>query len=414
MRSRSSLDSEQSLAAARRAAGWIRSAGIDGPDGPCWPVAPSVSSDCADDLYSGGAGVVVFLLELDRLSPSDDLRAAVASAVPRLARAAGEGPIGLYDGAAGIAWVLAEVFRLTGDTRALGGARAAVDRLGGLGDQGTDSTDVISGSAGIVMALLRLAAVPGLEEASDLAVAAGGSLLARAEPAPGGVQWRESPAATVLMPNFAHGTAGVACSLAMLARDTGDDAFLDAAVAGAETLCRLAGHADDEFLVPHHLPGGEGLFYRGWCHGPAGTARLFVLLHQLTGEGRWLDLVHRCARSVVSAGPSSPGFWNNDGLCCGSAGAADFLLAAHRLTGEPTYEEAAHQIAAGILGRATRTSDGVCWPHAEHRVRPDEVAAQTGLMQGAAGIGLLLLRLHHAPALPLPDDPTRSLPVSTL
>ena len=32
------------------------------------------------------------------------------------------------------------------------------------------------------------------------------------------------------------------------------------------------------------------------------------------------------------------------------------------------------------------------WIQAEHRTRPDLVIAQTGLMQGAAGIGLALLR----------------------
>jgi hypothetical protein len=28
----------------------------------------------------------------------------------------------------------------------------------------------------------------------------------------------------------------------------------------------------------------------GWCHGPPGTARLFLLLHRQTGEQRYLDV----------------------------------------------------------------------------------------------------------------------------
>ncbi|MBI4879397.1 MAG: hypothetical protein HY812_07015 [Planctomycetes bacterium] len=48
--------------------------------------------------------------------------------------------------------------------------------------------------------------------------------------------------------------------------------------------------------------------------------------------------------------------------------------------------------------------------HAEQSVRPDLLAAQTGCMQGAAGIGMMLLHLHRALRggsdwLRLPDSP---------
>jgi hypothetical protein len=36
------------------------------------------------------------------------------------------------------------------------------------------------------------------------------------------------------------------------------------------------------------------------------------------------------------------------------------------------------------------------WVQAEHRTRPDLLFAQTGYMQGAAGIGTFFLRLAHA------------------
>ena len=36
---------------------------------------------------------------------------------------------------------------------------------------------------------------------------------------------------------------------------------------------------------------------------------------------------------------------------------------------------------------------GLKWIQAEHRLHPDRLTAQTGLMQGAAGVGLTLLRL---------------------
>jgi hypothetical protein len=50
------------------------------------------------------------------------------------------------------------------------------------------------------------------------------------------------------------------------------------------------------------------------------------------------------------------------------------------------------------------------WVQAEHRVRPEFLVAQTGYMQGAAGIGTFLLRLDAASrgakrAFVFPDSP---------
>jgi hypothetical protein len=46
-----------------------------------------------------------------------------------------------------------------------------------------------------------------------------------------------------------------------------------------------------------------------------------------------------------------------------------------------------------LLKKASHGKKGLKWIQAEHRVRPDFLVAQTGLMQGAAGIGLWLLKL---------------------
>jgi hypothetical protein len=72
--------------------------------------------------------------------------------------------------------------------------------------------------------------------------------------------------------------------------------------------------------------------------------------------------------------------------------------------------EFAERVAADTMHRATTEDGGLKWIQAEHRVRPELLIAQTGLMQGAAGVGLAMLHLDGAsqrrpPLVVLPDDP---------
>ncbi|HUX08948.1 MAG TPA: hypothetical protein VMX35_16740 [Acidobacteriota bacterium] len=63
-----------------------------------------------------------------------------------------------------------------------------------------------------------------------------------------------------------------------------------------------------------------------------------------------------------------------------------------------------------MIARGEAESGGMKWVQAEHRVRPELLVAQTGLMQGAAGIGITLLQIDarlrgEQPLIALPDTP---------
>jgi lantibiotic modifying enzyme len=201
------------------------------------------------------------------------------------------------------------------------------------------------------------------------------------------------------MPNFSHGTAGIAYFLTELYAETKDKRFLDASLAGAKYLLSVAKTDGDTCLVFHNEPDGRDLYYLGWCHGPVGTARLFYALCGATGDRSWLDWVRKEANAIIQAGipdKESPGFWNNDGICCGLAGVGEFFLDLGRALNDASYRAFAERVAARLLAKA-RVEDGrMSWLQAEHRVRPDFLVAQTGYMQGAAGIGMFLLRLDEA------------------
>ena len=84
---------------------------------------------------------------------------------------------GLYTGLAGIGFVLGEVWRATGQAVYRDGARRVVARLQaravatGAGVEWNDTTDIISGSAGIGLFLLHAADALDLPEARALAAA---------------------------------------------------------------------------------------------------------------------------------------------------------------------------------------------------------------------------------------------------
>ncbi len=414
-------DDRPNLAVATDAARWINASAVVTPHGTTWPANPAERGSVAADLYSGSAGVVLFFLELHRTTGEPaHLATANAGADELLASLDRQTEVGLYTGLAGIGFVLSELGRHTSNTKSREGARRVVAILQeraverGAGVEWNDTTDIISGSAGIGLFLLHAADVLELPEARELATKAGRRLQERGRDAAGGRTWPMDGTAPRLLPNFSHGTAGVAYFLATLFEATNDHAFLDAALAGAAYLKAIARTGDgDVCLIVHHEPDDAGLCYLGWCHGPAGTARLWYRLWQATGDRAWLDWVSRSARAIVTSGipdRPTPGFWNNLGVCCGSAGVAEFLLAHHLATGAPASLAFARRVSAQIVASADRDAAGIRWPHAEQRTRPNEIAAQTGWMQGAAGIGAWFLHLDAfecgaGPPIRFPDSP---------
>ena len=297
-----------------------------------------------------------------------------------------------------MAFTLGRAADITGDDAFDDAARRAIDRVHDLAEE-TESgaswgpvTDIISGDAGAGLTLLWAHDRWDDDRDLDLATRVGRHLLATAIETESGLSWPMSPDFPRVMPNFSHGTAGVAFFLARLAEETGGESFLEGAIAGGERLLALT----EDGLIHHHTPGGEDLYYLGWCHGPTGTSRLYEQLHRTTGEARWRGAARAGAAAILATGAParrSEGYWETVGVCCGSAGIASAMLDAWSDAGDEPMHDAAVRFGEDIRRRATREDGTVKWVQAEHRTRPALLVAQTGYMQGAAGIGLLLLRL---------------------
>ena len=433
------------LDAARRAARWIQSTRIETADGITWPPKPASPERHGPSLYYGAPGVVLFHLELFHATGDkewlDEARAGADQMIAGLADLRASRGAGFYTGVAGSAFVLEEVRRATGENRYREAAQRAVSWIhqdaavldGGAGWPGRADApkesavnDIISGSAGIGLLLLWVHRRAGDPDSRRLAAEAGRLLVERGRPAgDGGLKWDYAPGAERLYPNFSHGTAGIAYFLATLYEATGDREFLEAAQRGAVYLQSVAAPDREGFNIFHHTPGGRDLFYLGWCHGPVGTSRLFYRLAEMTGDEHWMDLTQRSARALLESGipeQRTPGFWNNVGQCGGNAGVGEYFAALYRSLPDGdgdgdvqqdkrAYRHMAKRVGEDTLQRAAKTDgDGLKWVHAEHRTMTDHLLAQTGFMQGAAGVGTFLLHLDaldndHPLPIKWPDSP---------
>ena len=236
-------------------------------------------------------------------------------------------------------------------------------------------------------------------EALTWAVAVADRLLEVAERDETGLRWRlmSDMPFPFTAPNFAHGGAGVGFFLADLYRETGVQRYLDAAIDAARYVQARALPVGDGMLVCHTEEVNPPMHYLGMCHGPVGTGRLFVLLTAITGDPQWAETAHSLIRGLLATGAPetrSDGLWNNVGQCCGDAGIGDYATWMSKFTGDPMYLELANRCAASLLSRSIAPEEGMrAWEQAEHRVRPKFVQAQTGYMQGAAGVGSFLLHL---------------------
>jgi lantibiotic modifying enzyme len=392
--------------AALKAGAWIRASEIRGPEGASWPATPPDATTVSLDLYSGTPGVVLFFLQsYYSTGRPADLEAARAGADFLLANMSGVEATGLYAGLSGVGFVLEETYRAAREERYRQGFLGLLGRIAssavesGSGVEWSATTDIISGNAGTGLFLLYAYRETGDRTWLDLAARAGARLSELGRPEDGGLKWAMDPSFPRLMPNFSHGTAGIAYFLAALYQETKRREFLDAALAGAKYLLSVARTDGGSCLIFHDEPDNKDLYYLGWCHGPVGTARLFYLLAEATGDKAWLEWVRRSANGLLTSGipeQETPGFWNNAGICCGLAGVGEFFLDLAMSTGDRSYLEFSRRVADRLLAKATVEDRRMSWLQAEHRTRPDYLFAQTGYMQGAAGIGTFLLRLAAA------------------
>jgi hypothetical protein len=376
----------------------------------------AIDDEADHTLYSGGAGVVLALLEAQRHFRDDRYGDAALRGAAALAAAVDdEASCSLYFGLTGMAVALRAVHRLLGDELAARAADRALSHVRSRfdGRRWGKMFELLGGNAGIALGALHAGDL-------ELAVLAVVPYLDTADPTPGGVNWavRPSPARSH---HIAHGTLGIVYALAAVGAAADRDDLTELALAGAADVVSRNEAGPAGFLVPHsdpqHRPELIERYSYGWCNGPAGDAQVFRLLGALTEDTAWTALADRCWYTVTHCGLPRrvrPGFWDNSGRCCGTAGV--LALACDRHIEQAQLLDFANVLVDDLVDRATVDAAGVRWSNHEYRMTPSTLEPRVGWAMGNAGIVRELLRfaraaggLDSAYAVPWPDHPPAAL-----
>lgn len=437
-------NSPEFLESAKGAAQWIESATKQDERGVYWLPEPdhpekATTVSAPNAIYSGSAGTVLFFIELANATGEKRYLETASSGADFLVatwRDLVDKPddgllssfglnLSFYGGLAGVAFVMNETGRATGNAKYREAAREATDYLvkaakpAGSGFAWSGAPG-IAGDGSIVLYLLYAAREFDSVLYRTVAERAGDHILERAtNDRRGGFSWRGFPPFPGLpedayFPNFEGGTAGVTYVFARLYRETNKGRYLFAAKQGALHLKTIATLHGNAALIPYRFPDLPNLYYLGFCHGPAGSARPFFELHKITRDPEYQVWTERLAQGVLQSGVPedlTPGYWNVVCQCCGSAAIIEFFVGLWASTGRSDYLAFAQRVARQVVSRATNLDGkGNRWYQAWTRVKPWEVNAETGFSIGASGIATALLHVHLAEqgrysAVLFPDNP---------
>jgi len=373
---------------------WVGAEPISGSLNPA--AARTVHRSLGPELYAGTSGLALFLAELHAATGDSDARRAALGAIAQTFAKIEEVPpsvrSGLYAGWGGIALAGARVGTLLEAPEWIAQALGLARRLTPDSPQPREF-DLLSGTAGGIVALLVLWRQFGEAALLETASRLGDELLAAAQPAPTGRCWRsvghpDNPGLT----GFSHGASGIGYALFELFAETDDARYRKLAEAAFDYERQFydadARNWPDLRGRLHQKPrSGSAPFQTAWCHGAPGIALSRMRAYARTGDAQYKDEALVALDTTAGALRAALATQNeNFSLCHGMAGNADVLLHGQSLLAmeRSGAVELVHRVAG--LGMHLYARPGSAWPCGI----PEETP---GLMLGLAGIGYFYLRL---------------------
>jgi type 2 lantibiotic biosynthesis protein LanM len=341
------------------------------------------------DLYNGVSGISLFLAAhaavTGRGSSAELALAGVAYLRKNLksrnaARVARSLGIGGATGLGSIVYALTVMSKVLRDDSLLADAHVAAALFGDGLIAADKQLDVIGGSAGGILGLLRLYRDGQSADVLNRAIKCGEHLISQARLGPQGLRsWVGQGMGKRALNGMSHGAAGFAYALDSLALATGRKDF---GAAAAECIA----FEDSTFDVnrnnwPDLRGEAEPSWPCQWCHGAPGIglARIAMARHGRNGRGQLNDDV---AHAVEGAAKGWPG--SVDTLCCGTLGNVEFICEAADTLGRKDLGELASHRLLSVIENADSTGD--------YRWNSGQRKFNLGLFRGLAGVGYTALR----------------------
>ena len=356
------------------------------------PGATSYGTLCPD-VYTGTAGVGLFLAALWQAARIEEVRLAAVGAI-RQALGGLHGLretnlLGLYTGALGVCWAAVRAAISLEESRLVD---EAVIQLQLCRDHERGNAeaewDLLAGQAGAILGLLWLWHHLGDDSLLEWAIRLGEALTARGKrDTNGGLSWRgrHEPGRRALT-GYSHGAAGAGIALLELGAVVGDKAFKEAGLAAFAYERRWYNAAQANWPDFRRSGGGRSRiaqqFSTAWCHGAPGIALSRLRAMQLAPTAEIeseLQAALGTTSQATAAMLDAPG--TSFCLCHGLAGNAEVLnLCANGTAPALAWRVATHWRRTSVAERAP-SSD-----------------AAPGLMLGRSGIGHFYLRLFDPSA----------------
>ena len=341
------------------------------------------------DLYNGVSGIGLFLAAHAKVSgceTSGELALAGLSHFLRsmrsrnsacMARALG---IGGATGLGSIVYALAVMAKCLGNEVLLAQAHAAAALITDDLIAADKQLDVMGGSAGAILGLLRLYRDSRSDDVLRRAVACGEHLTAQPRfGSEGRRSWVGQGSGAQALNGMSHGAAGFAYALSALAAETGREDFAHAASECVDF--ENASYDAQRQNWPDLRTAGAPLWPCQWCHGAPGIG-----LARLAMSGRGGMDARRTIMDIQNAIAGTQRGWpaRFDTLCCGTLGAVEFFCEAGRtLERDDLLKLAARQLTA-VMEQAASTGD--------YRWNSGKRQFNLGLFRGLAGVGYTALR----------------------
>jgi len=341
------------------------------------------------ELYNGVSGIALFLAAHAAVTgcrPSGELARAGVSYLRKNLKSRNAARIARSLGIGGATGLGSIVYALTVMSKCLH-ADDLLEDAGVAAQLFTDDIiaadkelDVIGGSAGAILGLLRLYRDTQSGAVLSRAVKCGEHLIAqRRFGSEGRRSWVGQGSGPQPLNGMAHGAAGFAYALASLSAATGRDEFARAA---SECIAFENSSFDAERNNwPDLRGGGQPLWSCRWCHGAPGIG--LARLAAIKRGGMDSKLLATDIRNAV-AGAQRGWPARVDTLCCGTLGSIEFFCEAGWALGCSDLRGLASRRLMAVLETAAAAGD--------YRWNSGKRQFNLGLFRGIAGVGYTLLR----------------------